>query len=46
MLFSWEFRPASMLYVLVGQTAQRQDDGSFSVPDTGVFSKLTWLFSI
>ncbi len=45
-LFSWQYRPGSMLYIL-GETVFTQNDGEgFGRPDYGLYAKLTWFLPI
>ena len=46
LLFSWQYRPGSMFYIL-GETIFNGDgNGSFEEPDYGIYAKLTWFLPI
>ena len=42
LLMGWEYRPGSMLYVLVENSADSGDDGELGTPSVGAYAKLTW----
>lgn len=45
-LFSWEYRPGSMLYFLAENVFEADENGSFHNPDYGFYSKITWFLPI
>lgn len=46
LLFSWQYMPGSMFYLL-GETVYSGDgNGSFEEPDYGLYAKLTWFLPI
>lgn len=45
MLFSWRYRPGSMLYLL-GENRYDEEDGRFGSPSYGLFAKLTWFLPV
>lgn len=46
LLFSWQYRPGSMLYVLGETVFNGNGHGSFTPPDIGLYGKLTWYLSL
>ena len=45
-LLGWSFRPGSMLYLMVGENAEPDEDGWYSDPELTVYSKLTWFLPL
>ncbi len=46
MLFSWRYRPGSMLYLLGENRFEKEADGGFGSPDLGLYAKLTWFLPV
>jgi hypothetical protein len=46
LLLGWSFRPGSMFYLMVGENAEPDEDGSYSDPELTVYSKLTWFLPL
>lgn len=46
LLFSWQYLPGSMLYVLGETVFDGDGNGSFEDPDYGIYAKLTWFLPI
>jgi len=46
-LLSWEFRPGSMFFLMVGENADPDEfTGDFGEPEFTVFTKLTWFLPV
>ncbi len=45
LLFTWQYLPGSMLYVL-GETACEDDGEGFGKPDLGMYAKVTWFLPV
>lgn len=45
-LFSWQYSPGSMIYLLVENLFTEKEEGGFSSPDVGLYAKATWYLPI
>ncbi len=45
-LFSWQYMPGSMVYVLAENVFPEKQDGGFGAPDLGMYAKVTWYLPI
>jgi hypothetical protein len=46
LLFSWQYLPGSMVYLLVENRFEGHEDGGFGSPDLGLYAKLTWFLPV
>ncbi|MBD3370907.1 hypothetical protein GF402_11180 [Candidatus Fermentibacteria bacterium] len=46
LLYSWQYMPGSMFYLLVENLFQEKEDGGFENPDVGLYGKLTWYLPV
>ncbi len=46
LLFSWQYLPGSMFYLLVENQFEEKEEGGFGTPNIGMYAKLTWYLPI
>jgi hypothetical protein len=46
LLFSWQYMPGSMVYLLVENRFEEQEDEGFGSPNLGLYAKLTWFLPV
>ncbi|MBN1422998.1 carbohydrate binding family 9 domain-containing protein [Candidatus Fermentibacteria bacterium] len=46
LLFSWQYLPGSMLYLLAETQFQSDESGQFHKPNLGVYAKVTWFLPV